>query len=266
MSNWQSIWRFVSCNTLGLVVGFTLLPRAMYGQPTESQSELESSIARLKPGDLGPRDIVVLADAGVVQAIPVLEAQFGRATDLDTKAQIASGLVKLKDRDDTYWNFLLEQATLAVDSNVPDDAFSESQGKTMSPGTPELQEWAHTHNVSLEKAAEHARYDIPGEVLLLGQTGDPRGVPLLRRALQAHNHLMVAMAAKGLALIQDKESIPLIIAAAHRAPEGYNSLIAESLVYFDDPQAQSAVDTYMSKEKAKIAREARAQGRGAFGW
>ena len=80
-----------------------------------------------------------------------------------------------------------------------------------------------------------------------------RGIPLLRRALQSHNYLIVAWAAKGLAQIQDKQSIPLIVAAVQRAPTEYNSLIAESLVYFDDAQAQSAVDTYMPKDKATMA-------------
>jgi HEAT repeat protein len=131
---------------------------------------------------------------------------------------------------------------------------------------PELQVWADAHSVSVNTAFQYARYDIPGKILRLATTGDPRGVPLLRRALQSRNYLIVAWAAKGLAQIQDKQSIPLIIAAAQRAPTGYNSVIAESLVYFDDAQAKSAVDNYMPKEKATMAREERARGRGVFGW
>jgi len=88
----------------------------------------------------------------------------------------------------------------------------------------------------------------------------------LRRALQSHNYQIVAWAAKGLAQIQDKQSIPLIVAAAQKAPTGYNSLIAESLIYFDDAQAQSAADQLIPKEKATMHREARARGMGVFGW
>jgi HEAT repeat protein len=112
----------------------------------------------------------------------------------------------------------------------------------------------------------YARYDFPGKVLELAASGDPRGIPLLRRALQSRNYLIVSSSAKGLAQIQDKQSIPLIIAAAQRAPTGFNAVIAESLVYFDDAQAQSAVDTYMPKEKATMDREEKARGRGVFGW
>jgi hypothetical protein len=104
----------------------------------KTPTELDSAMARVGAGDVSnPRDVVVIANAGAVQAVPVLEEQFKRATDVDTKLSIAAGLVKLKDRDDTYWNFLLEQATLAVDSNIPDSAFSESLGKTVMLG-PEL--------------------------------------------------------------------------------------------------------------------------------
>jgi hypothetical protein len=40
--------------------------------------------------------------------------------------------------------------------------------------------------------------------------------------------------------------------------------MAESLVYFDDPDAQNAVDFYLSKEVAKELRETRAKGAGAL--
>ena len=216
-------------------------------------------------GNISGRDVVVIADAGAVQAIPALEEQFKRATNVDMKLSIASGLVKLKDPDNMYWNYLLEQVTLAVDSDIPDSAYSESQGKMTIP-SPELQAWADAHNVSVNTAGIYTRYDFPDKVIQLGMTGDPRGIPLLRRALDSRNYLIVTFAAKGLAEIQDKQSIPLIIAAVQRAPTAYNSLIAESLVYFDDTQAQSAVDSYMTKDMAKWDREARAQGRGVFGW
>jgi HEAT repeat protein len=175
--------------------------------------------------------------------------------------------VRLGDKDDTYWNYLLEQATLAVDSDVPDSIFSDSQGKLMmKESTPELQAWAHTHNVSPETAREYATYDLPGKVWDLAQTGDARGIPLLRRALQSRNCPMASTAAKGLAQIQDKESIPLIIAASQRAAGGCGGAIALALIYFDDPQAQSAVDTYVPKETAKASRDARANGLGPFGY
>jgi PBS lyase HEAT-like repeat len=262
----QPLPHLVLETALCFVLGCPLLPCLAHAQATQkTPTELEGAIARVTSGDVSSlRDVVVIANAGAVQAIPALEEQFKRATDVDTKVSIASGLVQLRDRDNTYWNFLLEQATLAVDGDTPDPVYSESQGK-MTIQSPELQAWADAHNVSVNTAWQYASVDIPGNVLQLATTGDPRGIPLLRRALHSRNYLIVAWAAKGLAQIQDKQSIPLIIAAAQRAPTGYNSVIAESLVYFDDTQAQSAVDSYMPKDRAAIAREARAEGAGLFG-
>jgi HEAT repeat protein len=251
---------------LCFVLGCPLLPRLAHGQATQkTPTDLDVAITNVTLGNVSPRDVVVIANAGAVQAIPALEAQFKRATDVETKVSIASGLVKLKDRNDTYWDFLLEQATLAVGSDIPDSAYSPSQGKAAVP-TPELQAWADAHNVSVDAARKNATFEIPRKMLYFATTGDPRGIPLLRRALDSRNYLIVIEAAKGLAQIQDKQSIPLIVAAAQRAPTGLNSLIAEPLLYFDDAQAQSAADQLIPKEDAKMLREARAKGMGVFGW
>jgi PBS lyase HEAT-like repeat len=239
---------------------------AQNGPAAPSQSDqLATSIARAKSGNVDTYDVEIIAEAGAVQAIPSLEEQFGRTTDVDTKTKIANGLVRLGDKHNTYWNYLLEQTTLAVDSDVPDALFSDPLGKTVDQNS-ELQAWAQAHNVSANTAAQSALYDLPGKVLELADTGDPRGIPLLRRALQSRNYMIAVWAAKGLAQIQDKNSIPLIIAACQGAPTGFASEIAKSLIWFDDPRAQTAVDTYMPREHAKIFRDARAQGMKPLGW
>lgn len=240
---------------LYVALGCPLLSGSAHAQSTQKEpNELGTALARLKSGDVSGRDVVVLANAGALQAVPALEKEFKRATDVDTKLSIAAGLVKLKDRDDTYWNFLLEQATLAVDSNIPDSLSSA-----------ELQAWADAHNVPVTTAAQYARYDFPTKVLQLATSGDPRGIPLLRRALQARDYLIATFGAMGLAEIRDKESIPLIIAAANRAPFGAGASIAEPLIYFDDDQAQAAVDAHVNREKARLLRQERAKGTGVFG-
>ena len=99
----------------------------------------------------------------------------------------------------------------------------------------ELRAWAQARNVSANTAAQSAIYDLPGKVFELADTGDLRGIPLLRRALQSRNYMIAVWAAKGLVQIQDKDLIPLIIAACQRATTGYASEIAKSLIWFDDP-------------------------------
>jgi hypothetical protein len=253
---------------LCFVLAFPLLPGLAHGQAAQRKpEELDTAVASFQMGSFDNEDLKTVARAGAAQRVlPALEQQFARATDIARQGIIAKALVRLGDQDNTYWNFLLQQATLAVDSDLP-DPFHDSHGKaTGRQPSQEFMTWTQAHHVGLSTAVSSWTYDLPGKVLLLGETGDPRGIPLLQRGLQSHNYQIVAWAAKGLALTQDKQSIPLIIAAIQRAPPEYTSLIAEPLLYFDDTQAQSAFDTYTPKEKAVMARQEKARGRGVFGW
>lgn len=252
---------------LAAVLTPALLPAQNAPAVPSPAEQLATAIAQAKSGNADVNGVELIAEAGAVQAIHALEDQFVREKDVTTKTKIAAGLVRLGDKDNTYWNYLEQQAELALDSDIPDVMFSESQAKMMDGlSSPELQAWAKAHNVDVNTAGIDAIYDFPGKVLELAATGDRRGIPLLRRALQARDYLIVAMAAKGLAQIPDKDSISLIIAACQRAPAGYATEIAKSLIWFDDPRAQTAADTYVPKEAAKIFRDARAQGMGVLGW
>jgi HEAT repeat protein len=91
----------------------------------------------------------------------------------------------------------------------------------------------------------------------LAMTGDPRGLPLLRQAMRSSNFMIQAMAAKGLAKLQDKESVPSIIAACERAPSDVAPAIAEALAFIDDPNAQSEAEARLSKDQVSGLREAR---------
>ena len=77
--------------------------------------------------------------------------------------------------------------------------------------------------------------------------------------------MVQAAGAQGLAKIQDKDSIALIIEACKRAPSASANIIAVPLIYFDDPEAQSAVDHYVPKQMASTYRQAAAAGQGPYG-
>lgn len=53
-----------------------------------------------------------------------------------------------------------------------------------------------------------------------------------------------SLAAAGLAQANDTASIPLIIDACKRLPPQYAGFLADTLLYFDDPQAQSTYHLY----------------------
>jgi hypothetical protein len=204
--------------------------------------------------------VELIANAGAVEAIPILKDQFVRSQDPLAKAKIADALVRLGEKDDAYWEFLEKGATDALETDAPSPLRFDS-----IPGpSPEFTEWARSRHITTESALE-ALYESAMNVAFLAEAGDPRGIPLLRRALSSHYFLIQVSAAKGLAELRDKASIPLIIDACERAPAESASAIARSLVYFDDPQAQMAVDRYIPKDMAKLFREGRAGGENPFG-
>jgi hypothetical protein len=240
------------------------------GQPSPDAGAAERAKAAMidKASEDKPESIYFVervAEAGAVQAIPMLEKKFVQTSNTLDKAHVASALVRLGDKNDTYWAYLVKQATPVVESDEPDFMGFDAQGKSVAGPSPEFVAWAKAHDISPQTAGEDAVYLAPGMVGMLAMTGDPRGIPLLRRALASPNRMIAIMAANGLAEIQDKESIPLIIEACHKAPAESAALIAKSLVYFDDPQAQAAVDNYIPTDMAKLYREGRAGGERPFG-
>jgi len=206
-----------------------------------------------------------LARAKASQAIPMLEQKFERTQNPLDRAHVASALLRLGDKNDTYWNFLEKQAAQAIENAPPDFMSYDSQGKSVPGPSPEFTAWAKTHGLASSGMGEQI-YLAPAPVGILALTADPRGVPLLQKALLSPNHQIEIFAAMGLAEIQDHNSVPLIIEDCRKAPAEVATAIAQSLVYFDEPEAQRAVDTYMPAEVAKIFREARAQGKKPIGY
>lgn len=115
--------------------------------------------------------------------------------------------------------------------------------------------------MSVQQAWNAATFEAVGAIIDLGSSDDQRAVPLLREALASKNGSIEVAAAQGLAELHDSDSIPEIIKACESAPKEVASLIAEYLVYFDDPAAQRAVDEYVPRSTAQELREDRAGGK-----
>jgi hypothetical protein len=242
-----------------------LPPAAATGQiRLDTPDKVTGAIERVKQGDTGLLEKIV--EARATRAVPILKEQFTKSQDPDAKAHIASVLIRLGEKDTLYWDYVVQQAAGAVKSDPPLPTMYDSGGKVMRGQTsPEFSAWVKAHDVSAEAASEDAAFVIPAKVYYLAATRDPRGVPLLRQALQSRNVLIAAVAAKGLAAAGDNESIPLIIEACKRAPSDSAVAIAESLIFFDDVRAQDAADLYLPKELAASLREGRTRGLQPFG-
>jgi HEAT repeat protein len=230
-----------------LLLVCALFSSAEFGQAAQdSPSKVTDAVERVKQGNVGSgivdasSYIEIIVSAGAVQAIPSLKEWFARSQDEEMKAALASALVRLRDPDNTYWDFLLQLAKPALESDAPSPFVGSKETAGVSP---EFEAWAKANKLSIEEAAA-AVLQLPQKLVPLAKTGDPRGIPLLRKALQSPNLLIQTTGAVGLAKAQDKGAVPLIIEACKKAPPNMASFIADSLIYFDDPQARSEFHRY----------------------
>ena len=231
---------------LSLVVMFAILTGESNAQP----GTLANAIDQVEQGNFSYVDQVVRL-AGPERAIPTLEDLFSRIQDLQTRDWIASTLVKIGDKNDTYWHFVTEQARESIESGAPDFQIYDSEGAASGKPAPEFVAWAKAHNLT----EESAEYESVFPIGILGATGDRRAIPLLRRALLVPNHMAESVAASALAMLKDKDSMPLIVEACKRAPSNAKSAIALSLLAFRDPEAQSAAEPFLPEGFVKKLHE-----------
>lgn len=173
-------WTGVFCFALiaGLVPAQTEQKRLRYPAPTAK--ELADAMDRLRQGRPFLVDIAQLAQAGVVATIPELGKQFAASQDQITKEAVARALLKLGDKDATYWDCLAREAIVAVDSDEPFPSGFDTNGKAVPGIWPQFAAWAKAHNLTTEAAVDLATHDLPSKVRFLGVTGDRRAIPLLR--------------------------------------------------------------------------------------
>lgn len=248
-----------------------LIPAALAQPATTNQDAshylftLSEAIEKMKSGVFTGAQIDLIADSASVQVIPDLKKQFAAQQDQLDKAKLAAAIVKLGDKDDAYWLFLVDLAKPALENDAPDFLNHDTGGKDLPGLSPEFVAWTKSHKLeyspTLGSLEMDAVYLYPSEIMLLASAHDQRAVPLLRRALRSNNYLVKAAAAEGLAALQNKDAIPLIVAECKKAPADEAKLIARSLVYFDDTEAQLAVDIYIQKDQAKLFRDDRARGK-----
>ncbi len=251
---------------LPLIFLTAILPTTGPGQTAASESQgrkLADAIRRVQENDLGTGSVDALfyvhliADAQAAQALPILEQYYARTSDPEIRAGVASALVRMGDKNDDYWNYLVKLATPAAESDAP-FPFDELAGKgDKDIYSPEFKAWAGAHNLPVEAAMKLVMMGLPGDLAPLAQAGDPRGVPLLRKALMSPNILIASLAAAGLAQARDKDSIPMIIGACKRATPKMAHFLAEPLLFFDDPDAQSTFTFYFPDVNVQEARKFR---------
>jgi HEAT repeat protein len=236
---------FARCHigVLRVAVWCVLLVGVAYGQASQDQvdkvlsAKVRSVIDSLKQGTYGPATQEQIAEAQAGQLVPILEARFVSSQDAVVKARVARALVDLGDKGNAYWDFLVQQAKLAIESDAPS---SQCYSSTNCTGHSAYVAWARAHNAPDDTKAEmELQWLLEERVQLV--FGDPRGISLLREALKSPNINVVWAGADGLTRALDKDSIPLIVEACKRFHGQEVPLISHTLRQFmRDPDARAA--------------------------
>jgi hypothetical protein len=217
--------------------------------PLNPEQRLVEALQRVQDDHLGYGFVdlysylSVIAQAHAIEAVPDIERLFLKRSDVEEQLVIASTLVRLGDTSPTFWNFLLIHATEALDSNPPLPFAANPTAE--HPYSPEFLAWARARNLTPQSAYEQATFILPYNFSLFAQTGDPRALPLLRRALHSGNFLFNSVATSGLGKLNDVDSIPFILDYCANPQPMNLCMLATNLIYYDDPRAEQGLKKYL---------------------
>lgn len=191
------------------------------------------------------RRLIDLADPKV---LPDLRDAFFRETQPIPRQSLAAALVRLRDSDPQYFNYLALWARDAVASDLPYSCGFKSgttpDGRTEFP--PDFIAWAQTHNLALSDALRKAAIELPAAVEALGEAADSRALPILLRGLTSPNGCIVRTSAFGLARLHNTVAIEPIIRACKTLGREEPLLMAKALLYFDSGTAQRAAESIIA--------------------
>ena len=237
--------------------------------------------------------------SGKPEPVAIDEQIFALTDDVQTKRRIASILVSVGVRDQVYFDYLAAEAKKSLDSDMPWPTLYDENGRKndradnpafvawckkhgLNPqderyvayraANPAFLEWCIKQRLNPQDARITAYYEIPAPWYDLGAARDPRAYGLLVQGLHSHNLMIAAVAAKGLAALQDPKAIDELISTGRRVPGEARGAIAESLLYFPQPKAQAAAeelsDVWADRNVWEVVKQdAKTKGiKGLFGW
>jgi hypothetical protein len=240
------IWRIEKAMGFLLFLSAVILT-AMSAENLYAQSGLPTNSVSIGQGD-GSGGQTTEEDR--TKRILQYKETFESSKDKREKQFSAIFLLNLGEKDEKYFNYLAEHAKNSLKNDKPFPfKFGEDGKMILRVYTENFLLWAEQHKIDPDVAAYEAYYNDVHDISRLARTHDSRGYDILIEALNSPNYTIVAQAAKGLAGIGDKRAIEHIRSAAVKAPHDMKLLIMHALLYFDDIEAQNAINEIMAGDK-----------------
>lgn len=184
-----------------------------------------------------------------LDVVPLFQELFLKLTEKRPRQYLAFALLKVGRKDEIYFEELAQYARAAIASTAPVSVGYDKEGNAITDHlNPAFLRWCEDNHLALQDRKESVTpYGF--DVLLLGQTKDRRAVPILRKALVVTNDGIVWSAVRGLAGMNDTDSIPLITSSLQRFPPNIAAGIASGLIEFDDPRVGPLLDHFVANIK-----------------
>lgn len=204
-----------------------------------------------KPGALGI--IHKLRRRGDKKAIPGLKAAFDKVSRKVEKQAIAAALVALGE-EGSYLDFIVSFASAAVYNGMPVPVLLGDDGRPATKGlNPAFSTWCKEKGLDPNETATKAIYEAPSDVMILGLAGTRKAIPIFIDGLKSENDLIVKRSAQGLANLKHRASAKAILAATEKRRGARASLLAETLIYFDDADSAKGFEKNMENGALKQA-------------
>jgi HEAT repeat protein len=230
---------------------------AMFGSSRmQAQSRAVSEVvaaANANPNDLGVVGQVVAefnrtADTTLWVAMKEL---FGKASTRLVRQTLALALLQQGEKDEVYIDDLLKYAREAIDTTAPLPVEYDQQGNALKGHVaPAFERWCKSNGFELRECLDRV-YAYPLDVLMLARAKDRRAIPLLRQALSVENHATAEMAVRGLAWLNDTDSIPLVAQQLVRFRPKLAQSVAAAVAEFSDPRVGPILDRFVTDRKLR---------------
>ena len=184
------------------------------------------------------------------QALEPLKAAFDRVDTVKAKSVIAVAVLSLGEPDGPYFDYLRRLAQPVVSSDMPFPVAVDVRGEVLfGQLSEEFEAWCRERNLDPPRTARRAVYEDAATLLALAQAREPRFRDLLLQALGSNNYFHRLRAAEGLAILEDADSIPIIVEMIPRLPRQFRESMAATLMLFDHPAAHEAARRWIKDEE-----------------
>jgi len=189
--------------------------------------------------------------------INLIKEKFDEADSEIRKSLYASILLRLGVQDEKYITYLKGQAEKIINDDRPYPVKKDENGNEIKGEyNPEFEDWCKKNNIELRQCTAEWFYSFPSIMGYLGLTNNELFFEYLKSGLNSTNDGIVLNSVSGLGILGDPRGIDLIEDAIKNTDNpGVKHIMAQSLLFIDDPYAEDISKQYIEEKNFNYYKE-----------